>query len=270
MSIILFIFISIALLIFFSTSSAEMLGLSAAEVTIDNIRFKAIQQLNSQGRAAKLKNLNKDAVEFLKKSLLVCIGGGLLLTLLMLQPLGIYSAVFFLIALACVVIVAEASINHEYKKWQSDMVLGLPALVDFLPAFLETPSITTREALRNVIPFLSEPLRGEMERCVSAIERTGKAAQELLGLSSRVRDPVMEAVCTRLATTWDTTITPNLFQDLREEMVIVQEMAIAKSISKKKGLFVLVALVGITGLGILAGIPVFINIFKSASAGFGG
>lgn len=269
MSIALFVFLFLALSFFFAASS-EMLGLSAAEVTIDNVRFRALKQLNSQGRAAKLKNLDRDAGDFLKKSLLVCVAGGLLFTLLLFQPLGVYSVVFLLIALACVVLVAESAINHEYKKWQADMVIGLPALVDFLPAFLETPSITTREALRNVIPFLSEPLRGEMERCVSAIERTGYAARELLNLSSRVRDPVMEAVCTRLATTWDTTITPNLFQDLRQEMIIVQEMAIAKSISKKKGLFVLIALAGIAGLGILAGIPVFINVFSSISSGFAG
>lgn len=266
-SILIFVCIFLALYVAFAVE--EQIGMSMAEITVDNVRSSILHRLNADGRWEKLKNIQKNADEFLKKSLIVGGLGGGLIFILTLGVLGPYSIVFLLAGLAASILIAEAAINHEYKTWQLDMVEGIPAIIDFLPSFLETPGISTRTAMEYTIPFINGPLRGELRKAVDTIKRTGNARRELMMLSARVRHPVMEAVCTRLATTWDATITPDLFSDLREEVANVQEMAAARATSKKKGLFVLVVLVGILGMGLLAGFPVLANVLDSISSGFG-
>jgi len=263
------IFICIFTALYVCFAVEEQIGMTMAEITVDNVRTGILRKLNSNGRWEKLNNIKKNAEDFLKRAFIVGILGGALLCLATLGYLGPYSMVFLLIGAAASVLIAEAAINNAYQKWQLDMVQGIPALIDFLPSFLETPGITTRAALEYTIPFIPGPLRGEFGNTISAVKRTGNARRELMLLSARVRHPVMEAVCTRLATTWDAAITPDLFSDLREEVANVQEMAAARATTKKKGLFVVVVLIGILGMGLLAGFPVISNVLNSVSSSFG-
>ncbi|MGS0763171.1 hypothetical protein [Syntrophomonas curvata] len=267
MALAIFICIFTALYVCFAVE--ENVGMTMAEITVDNVRTSILRKLNSNGRWEKLNNIQKNAEDFLKRAFIVGILGGALLFLVTLGYLGPYSIVFLLTGIAASVLIAEAAINNAYQVWQVNMVQGIPALIDFLPSFLETPGITTRAALEYTIPFIPGPLREELNKTLEVIKRTGNARRELMLLSSRVRHPVVEAVCTRLATTWDATINPDLFSDLREEVANVQEMAAARATTKKKGLFVVVVLVGILGMGLLAGFPIISNILNSVSSGFG-
>ncbi len=264
------IFISIFIALYVCFGVEEQIGMTMAEITVDNVRSSILNRLNADGRWEKLNNLQKNADDFLKRAFIVGGLGGALLFLITLGYLGPYSIAFLIAGIAGSVLIAEAAINHAYKVWQTNMVEGIPALIDFLPSFLETPGVTTRAALDYAIPFIPGLLREELTITLNTIKRTGNARKELMMLSARVRHPIMEAVCTRLATTWDATITPDLFSDLREEVANVQEMAAARATTKKKGLFVVVVLVGILGMGLLAGFPVLSNILNSVSSGFGG
>ncbi len=266
MTIIIFISLFIALVVAFVVE--EQVDMTMAEITVDNVRSSMLRRINSDGRQEKLSNLEKNAGDFLKKAFIVGGAGGSLLFMISLGYFGIYSIAFLLIGIAASVLVAEASINYEYNRWQQNMVEGVPGLIDFLPSFLETPGITTRAALEYTIPFIPEPLKSEFIKTLNIIKRTGNAKKELMYLSARVRHPVMEAVCIRLAT-WDTVISPDLFSDLREEVANVQEMAAARATTKKKGMFVLVILLGIVGMILLLGFPILLNIFNSISSGFG-
>lgn len=263
------IFLCLFIALYVCLAIEEHIGMTMAEITVDNVRTSVLRRINSNGRWEKLNNLQKNAEGFLKRALIVGGLSGALLFIVTLGYLGPYSVAFLILGIAASVVIAEAAINHEYSVWQMDMVEGVPALIDFLPSFLETPGITTRAALEHTIPFVNGPLRGELEKTVGVIKRTGNARRELMILAARVRHPVMEAVCTRLATTWDATITPDLFSDLREEVANVQEMAAARSTTKKKGLFVAVVLAGIIGMCLLAGFPIISNILNSVSSGFG-
>lgn len=267
MALAIFICIFIALYVCFFVE--EHVGMTMAEITVDNVRTSILRKLNSNGRWEKLNNIQKSAEDFLKRAFIVGGLGGLLLFVVTLGYLGPYSIAFLIAGMAASVLIAEAAINHAYQTWQINMVEGIPALIDFLPSFLESPGITARSALEYTIPFIPGPLREELNKTLGVIKRTGNARRELMLLSSRVRHPIMEAVCTRLATTWDATITPDLFSDLREEVANVQEMAAARATTKKKGLFVVVVLVGILGMGLLAGFPIISNILNSVSSGFG-
>ncbi len=267
MAIIIFISLFIALVMAFVVE--EQVDMTMAEITVDNVRSTMLRRINSDGRQKKLKDLEKDASDFLKRALIVGGAGGALLFMVSIGSLGIYSITFLLIGIAASVLIAEVSINYEYDKWQQDMVEGVPGLIDFLPSFLETPGITARAALEYTIPFIPEPLKSEFIKTLNIIKRTGNAKEELMYLSARVRHPVMNAVCIRLATTWDSAISPDLFLGLREEVANIQEMAATRATTKKKGMFVLVILLGIVGMILLLGFPILLNVFNSISSGFG-
>lgn len=267
MAIVIFISIFIVLLVTFVME--EHVGMSMAAITADNVRTSILKRIRADGRWEKLRNLQKGPDEYLKKALIISFLTGAFLFLITLNALGMYSMAFFIAGIAGTVFIAEAFINYEYKEWQQKMIEGIPGLIDFLPSFLETPGITTRAALEYTIPFIPEPLRSEFIKTLNSIKRTGDARKELMYLSARVRLPIMEAVCTRLATTWDTTISADLFSDLREEIINIQEMAAAKATTKKKGMLVLVILIGILGVVLLMGFPILNNVLDSISSGFG-
>lgn len=267
MAIIIFISLFTALIVAFVME--ENLGLSMAEVTVDNVRTSIIRRLNAGGRRAKLRNLQKEADVFFKKALIIGGMSGTFMFLVTLGTFGIYSMAFLLVGVAVSVFIAEYAINQEYKKWQEDMIEGIPGLIDFLPAFLETPGITTRAALEYTIPFIPSPLGEEFEKTLNIIKRTGKAEEALTNLADRVRHPVMGSVCVKLATTWDTVIDADLFSGLHREVANVEKMAAARATAKKKSLLVIVVLVGILGMVLLIGFPILLNTLNSVSSGFG-
>lgn len=268
MTILLFVLIFTALYVFLGVE--QTVGMTVAETTVDSIRTQILSRLNQGGKEKKLEIMKRTADEYLKKALIVGIMIGLIFTLPGLFFLGIPALLFLFIGLALSVLIAEISINATYQKWQDSILEGLPVLIDFLPAFLETSSITPRQALENTIPFLPKTLADELKIVVDNIKRTGNAKDELTKLAARVQHPTMDAVCRRLAITWDAAVTSDLFTDLREEISILEENAAARETAKKKSMFVVVTLIGMFGLILLAGVPVLDYILTLMTESFGG
>ncbi|HBK68952.1 MAG TPA: hypothetical protein DDZ91_09945 [Firmicutes bacterium] len=270
MAIILFILIFAALYVFLGVEQTVGMRMTVAETTVDSIRSQILNRLNQGGKQKKLEIMKRTADEYLKKALVVGVMVGLIFTLPGLFVIGVPALLFLFVGLALSVVIAEVSISATYQKWQEGVLEDLPALIDFLPAFLESPSITPRQALENTIPFLPGALGGELKVVVDNIKRTGDAKGELMKLAARVQHPAMDAICRRLAMTWDASATPDLFTDLREEMSILEENAAAKATAKKKSMFVIVSLISMFGLILLAGVPVFDYIIQLMTESFGG
>lgn len=267
LSLLLMVSIFAALYIFFVAE--DSLNMTMGQHSIDDVRNSILERLESGGRKTKLAIIKKTTGEFLKKAVMVGLLMGILIAILSWGLLGSFSMVFLILGAAAGVFIAELAINKAYQKWREQMVGGIPVLIDFLPAFLETPSITTRSALEYSLPFCPEPLQGELTRTVNSIKRTGDAKKEIMRLEHKIQHPLARGVFYRLATTWDTSITPDLFRDLRQEVINEQDRAAARTTAAKKGLFVVVALIAILGLGLLAGYPVLMKILNSVSSGFG-
>jgi len=250
----------------------ERLGLSWAEITVDNVRSAMIESIERKGRKDKAEIIGQKVEDIFKIAVQVGLlaGGIITITMLIVFKLGILSVVFILLGAAGSVIIAKITIETNFKKWQDKMVDGFATgVVEFLPSFLETPSITTRAALEYTIPFLKEPLRSEMAKTVWEIQRTGNAKKELVDMSDRVKHHLVRAICYRLSATWDTSIDPSLFQDIQQGVNNVREMAAAKVTAKKKVMFAGVAALGLFGLLLLIGIPLIIKMGGQMASGFG-
>ena len=267
---VILLFVGIAVLLIAVFVWEERLGLSWAEITLDNVRSSLIERLERDGRQEKAAIMGQIVEEVFKKALPVGILAGGIFAMLTVFKLGILSIVFLFLGAAASVIIAQVTIETNYKKWQDKMVDGFASgVVEFLPSFLETPSITTRAALEYTIPFLAEPLRAEMTKTVGEIQRTGNAKKELMKMSNRVKHHLVTAICYRLSATWDTSINPSLFLDLQQEVNNVQEMAAAKVTIRKKAMFAGVAALGMVGLLLLVGIPVLVKMGGQVTSGFG-
>lgn len=119
--------------------------------------------------------LGRNIKDLIKTGLLAGAGLALLLLLATFKFLGPFSAVLSLIGLIARVFLTERLLESEYRKWQGRLLDGVPTLVNFVPAFLEVEGVTPREALSHTVPFMSEPMKGEMWRAINKISRTGPA-----------------------------------------------------------------------------------------------
>jgi hypothetical protein len=243
--------------------------LSLAETTVDIIRTKMINYIEKKnGREIKLLEL--DVMALVKQGLLLGGSIGILLMVFLVGKTGSLSVLAIPAGMLIGIVLTSISVSKKYEKWQGDLVAGLPDLTDFVPAFLEIPGVTIRSALENGLSFLSNPLRAEMEHAVYEISRTGKTKEALDDLSYRADNPTITAICTRLKLAWFTSVKPDIFMDLREELDYARELAIAKSTTARKAYFMLVLLIGIVGMAVLficPGINWFHNTLNKAFGG---
>lgn len=153
------------------------------------------------------------------------------------------------------VIVFDAWAGLEYRQWQESVIDGVPALISFLPAFLETSVITPRQALELTIPFLPEPLRSELGRAVHRTVRTGAVKAALAGFADRVKHPVVDAITFRLSAMWDARVAPEIFRDLDDQIRNIEEIAAARATAAKSGLIALLCVIGLVGAVLEFGYP---------------
>jgi hypothetical protein len=227
------------------------------------------QRFISEDDRPRLEILGRKAKDVVKSGILVgiCAGlSGFLLTFhklrLLAMPVGI--ALFFA-GLA----LARYSVNYEFKKWQARVFDDLPDLIGFAPAFLKTGGITLRGAISMTLPFLSGPLRDEMWIALDKIKRTGNARRAFEDLAKRVGHPCMDSVCLRMSTSWDASPSPEIFDDLTDQIRDVEEIAAARSTAGKAGLLALICVLGLLGAGMVFGYPAAIYMGDKLTAGFG-
>lgn len=247
---------------------AEML--SPAEAGVDALRTRLSNYLERGDNKRRLAILGAGPGNFLRQGFLLGGLGGLLLFLLSVWRFGPAALLFILAGAGSGAFLADLAIRQRYVRWQEGILMGVPVLVDFLPAFLEVRGVTVRDALANAVDFLPEPLRGEMDDAVREIRRSGNARKTLDKLAERVQNPVMSAVCARLAMAWESAATPGLFVDLREEIEHARAFAATKGTNTMKAMLALVVVMGLVGLIFIGLYPAGVWLGTVLSGTFGG
>lgn len=234
----------------------------------DEVRLKLGWYLNRGDRKKLYNILGKSTKETLKAGLIVGCGLALVTFIILLKPMGILALLPASLALITGILLADLVFKNEYRRWQDGLFEGIPALVNFMPSFLETGAITPREALSLTTPFLPEPLRSELSLVVNKAARTGRVKEALSEFAERAQHPVVDAICFRLSAAWDAKVTPDIFADLSDQIQDMAEMAAAKATAAKGGLLALVCVIGLAGAMLVFGYPAARYFFKAMGGVF--
>ena len=262
------LFVAVFVAVYALLVSGEQL--SVAEATVDAVRSKVLEFIQHSRDNERIIDLLKlDVQQLVNKGFLAGLMFGLALLLITVKFLGPFSALMVPLGIVIGILVVSNTVSRSYKDWQEKILSDTPVLVDFLPAFLEIRGVSTRSALENTVPFLSGPLKEEMGDAVAKIKDTGSAKRVFRELGERVGNATVSAVCTRLSMAWDTSVTPDLFLDLSEEIGYARELSATRATTLKTLYFTLIALSGLLGLAFLAGYPVIVWFKGSMTHMFG-
>jgi len=262
------LFLSLLVALFLLLVPSGVYGTSPAGITVDIARRRLLQKLLEGEKAARLAVIKRAPSDIIKTGLLIGLGLGLLALLLGHHFIGVLAIPLAVGVTIAGIYLAEYGAYNEFKAWQARFFEGMPVLVDFVPAFLEVGSINTREALNLTIPFLPEPLKTEVTTVLDKIRRTNKVKEALDSLASRAKHPVADSVCFRLAANWNN-MQPEMFDDLGDEMVDIQEMSATRATTLKGGMFALIAVVGLLGAFLIYGYPGWQYTKELIGGGFG-
>lgn len=127
-----------------------------------------------------------------------------------------------------------------YRKWQREVMVGLPAFVTYLPVYLKA-GLTSRIAMERAAALTPQPLRGEIEQTLRTVQRTGTPKSAFESLSARVGIPELDQVLTRLAMLWNQQINPNILSDMGVQFDAVREIAVARSLASGQAQMIFVA-----------------------------
>jgi hypothetical protein len=242
---------------------------SLALVTYDSLKRGMERRFISDADRPRLEILGRKAMDVVKSGVLIGICAGLLGFLLTLHKLRWLAPLFGVALFFAGLALARYSVNYEFKKWQARVFDDLPDLIGFAPAFLKTGGITLRGAISMTLPFLSGPLRYEMWIALDKINRTGNARGAFDDLAKRVGHPCMDSVCLRMSTSWDASPSPELFDDLTDQIRDVEEIAAARSTAGKAAMLALICVLGLLGALMVYGYPAFVFMGEKLMAGFG-
>ncbi|MBO8128244.1 MAG: hypothetical protein H0Z39_03470 [Peptococcaceae bacterium] len=242
---------------------------SAIKVTADAVQRYLIKYYTKDHKPYNLEILGRSVGQVLRASLLIGGGLGAVTFLGAAKFVGAWTLPAALVAFFSGAALVELTLVNEFRAWQQKMLDGLPALVNFVPAFLDIGSITAREALEKTVPFLPEPLRSEMVETVGHISRTADAEKAFDELAQKVRHPIMDAICSRLAARWDTKVTSDIFDDLSDQMDDLKEITATKATTAKTAYFALVCVAGLIGAGLVFAYPGIRFLADQFGRGFG-
>lgn len=232
---------------------------SPAALAAGSLRRKIYGWLLRGDRALAYELAGRSPEEVLKRAAVLGPALGALVLALCWRVLGALSLLPALALAAAVLVALDAAVANECRRWRERLADGVPALVAFVPAFLETGVITPRRALEAALPFLPEPLRSELGRALGPLARKG-SLEALDELRKRAADPLVDAVCFRLKAGWDAGIGPDVFEDLAEQIRNAQEVAAARATAARGGLLALVCVVGLLGAALVFGYPAWKHI----------
>jgi hypothetical protein len=237
-------------------------------ITYDYLRRNLEEQFIPEDKRPRLEIVGRKAKDVLKSGLLigVCLGVfGFMITLKRLHWLAIIVGIAsFFVGL----LMARFGVNREFKNWQARVFDDVPNLISFTPAFLRTGSITLRGAISLTLPFLSGPLRDEIWMTIDRIKRTGSAKDSFADLAKRIGHPCMESICSRLSTAWDASPSPDLFDDLSDQIQDIEEIAAAGSTATSAGLAALICVLGLFGAFLVFGYPAWQYMVSKLAMGF--
>ncbi len=228
---------------------------SPAEIAMGSIRRKIREQLTSGRRGQMLEAVGRAAGDVVKAGIMSGAGLGVLGLLLCYGFMGVWAILPALVLFAVGVFLTGFLVENEFKKWQGKVLEGIPSLLNFIPAFREVEGVTPREALALSLPFIPRPLRDELKRALDKIARTGDVVGAFDELAGKVKHPLVDAVCFRLATSWTTTVGGDIFADLSDQMAGLKEEMAARATTGKTAIFALVCVLGLIGVALEFGYP---------------
>ncbi|MCF8010905.1 MAG: type II secretion system F family protein [Clostridiales bacterium] len=242
---------------------------SPSLVTVDMVRNKLRQKVTEGDKAKKLAIINRTPEDIIKLGLFTGIGLFLIVFFVGNIFIGTWAIPIAIISSIAGIYLAEYMADNEYKKWQARLFEGVPVLVNFIPAFLAVGTITPRQALEYTIPFLPEPLKGEMTDALDLIKRKHNVKEALNRLAIRAKDPTINSICSRLATAWNSSVSPDMFEDLSEEIENLQELAAARKTTLKGGMIAVIGVISLGGAVLIYGYPAWCYVLNKFSGGFG-
>ncbi|WP_238492580.1 hypothetical protein [Desulfotruncus alcoholivorax] len=229
--------------------------LSPVNSTVDIIKRRLNMHFTGGEKQEIFHILNRSVKDVLKTGVITGAGLALLAFLISFKFIGPFSAVLCLISLILGVFLTEKLLQNEYRKWQSNLLDGIPTLVSFMPSFLEVEGVTPREAFANTVPFLPNPLKDEMWNAVDRIKRTGAVRESMDAVARKAKHPLVDAICFRMSAAWDAKVTADIFTDLNDQIADINEMAAARATTAKTGYLALVCVIGLVGLVLIFGYP---------------
>jgi hypothetical protein len=245
-------------------------AVSPASVTIDQARRSFERRfIGDRDRETRLKILGKTVDEATRSSLVISGGIGLLGFLLAFFKFHWLALIVGLACFAIGLMLSQAGVNNEFKRWQARVFEEVPTIIGFAPSFLKVGGITLRDAISMTVPFLSGPLRDEIWTALDKIRRTGNTRGAFNELADRIDHPAMDSICIRLSTAWDASPSPELFDDLSDQIQDVEEIAAAGATAAKAGLLALICVLGLLGALLVFAYPAWLYMASQFTMGFG-
>lgn len=242
-------------------------GYSPAENAKEIIMNKLQKLVAPDGEKLSMVNKTpeKATLDALTVGLLFCVLGTVV-TFVVTRSFNVLTVLVGLVTLAAGTVVGKLNTDQLYKRWQGGLLEGVPTFIDFFPAFLEVEGIINKEALRLTLDFLPEPLYSEMWQVYFRIDTAGEVKEAFESFAKRANHPYIESICLRLSNAWEGKISPDIFDDLQDEIInIKREAAQSRTIKNKASL----AMVSV--IGVLAVFPVFgYPVIKIIARKFGG
>jgi Flp pilus assembly protein TadB len=216
-----------------------------------------------------LKILGKTVGDVVKSSLFISAGIGFFGFLMAFYRLHWLALIVGIACFAVGLALSRAGVNNEFKRWQARVFEEVPILISFAPSFLKVGGITLRDAISMTVPFLEGPLRDEIWTALDKIQRTGNTRGAFNELADRIDHPAMDSICIRLSTAWDASPSPELFDDLSDQVQDVEEIAVAGTTAGKAGLLALICVLGLLGALLVFAYPAWLYMASQFSMGFG-
>jgi hypothetical protein len=243
-------------------------AVSPASYTIDYAR-RSFEKHLAGDKAAKLAILGKTVEDTVKFSLFVSAGIGLFGFMITFSKFHWLALIVGVVCFAIGWLISQSAMKNEFKKWQAQVFEELPTLISFAPSFLRVGSVTLRDAISMSVSFLNGPLRDEIWNALDRIKRTGATRDAFDELAERVDHPAMDSICIRLSTAWDASPSPDLFEDLSDQIRDVEEIATAGATATKAGMLALICVLGLLGVMMVIGYPAWLYMVSRITMGFG-
>ncbi|MEG6512406.1 hypothetical protein V6C32_10830 [Desulforamulus ruminis] len=230
-------------------------GTTTLAVTTDKTRRK-IQQFYTQGEGQhQLTVLNKTPQDLLKTTLLVGSFLSFLAVIVAYKLLGLFSLILAVPAFFFGMIITRNDLKLKFAAWQMEMRKGLSSLLEFMRAFLKLEGVTTKEALNQSIKNLPNPLKSELEKTMKSLAESGDPKAAFDDLADKVKDRMFYAVCFRLGVGWNSRITPEMCDDLIDQIENDKDIQSTKTSVNKSAVFSGLCMLGVLALVIIYGYP---------------
>lgn len=265
------LFVSIFVLSFLSFVPSGPYDVTPA-MTVADLTQNRLDQYLTKDKTMILKILGKSRDEVIKSGIINGIVWALLAFLLVFL-LGVktklLTVLFMILAFFGGIWFTQYSLKSSYRKWQTSLLVGIPELVNFMPAFLAIDGIITKDAFAQTIPLLPKLLKEELWEVMDKIERNSRVKEALEGFAKKANNSTVSAICFRLSAGWGVSIEPDIFDDLSDQIQDMNELIIARATTMKTLYFVLVCFLGFIGVILVLGYPALHFLFKILTEGMG-